>query len=221
MRSLPAEAQACAASQEQQQQQQQTEALGSLQLSEGSGGSGAQAASLQMPPPSHPSEAMPGAAAVQGAPPAATPTITIVSGNQLRVQPATWTSGGSSGSGGGGQMAGRQSPSITEAGSFAGADGVAPSLPPSQMPPTAAATSPFQAPGAGFGEDPVAEGQLQRRPSYGTQVRSLLFGLRAHVPAVCKHWLHRSAFCTRNLCYYPLDLSYTALFGNVLDCEAV
>ena len=126
-----------------------------------------------------------GAAAVQGAPPAAaTPTITIVSGNQLRVQPATWASGGSSGSGGGGQIAGRQSPSI-EAGPFAGADGVAPSLLPPQLPPVAA-PSPFQAPGAGFTEDPVGEGQLQRRPSYGTQVRSHLVGALATAFAACK-----------------------------------
>ncbi len=126
-----------------------------------------------MPPPPPSEVQMPGAAAaVHGAPPAAaTPTITIVSGNQLRVQPATWTSGGSSGSGGGGPIAGRQSPSI-EAGPYAGADGVAPSLPPPQLLPVAA-PSPFQAPGAGFGEDPLGEAApLQRRPSYGTQVRS-------------------------------------------------
>jgi hypothetical protein len=142
--------------QEQQEQHHQpaTEALSSLQLHEDSGPAGRMSprAAQMLPTPSDVASTAAGAA----------PTITIVSGNQLRVHPATWGGGG----GGGGQHGGG-SPAVN-AGPYVG-DGeggdISGAVPRNLPPPS---PSPFQGSGPGFGQG-TGEGLL-RRPSYGTQV---------------------------------------------------
>ena len=131
-------------------QQPATEALSSLQLHEGSGHARRVSPGDQMLP-TPPNATAAGAA----------PTITIVSGNQLRVQSATWGGGGGNGQPGGGPPASDAGPYLGdgEGGEIGGAV-------PRNLPPPS--TSPFQASGPGFG---LGTGEtLLRRPSYGTQV---------------------------------------------------